>query len=358
MSNEKNIEFRRMQDSDDDLLRFRNCFRRNVGDKDIDHLRWQYLETPPGKFYVDFAVDGQPPEEQLAAIYATFPVRFNVDGDRVLAVQSLDTLVDKDYRRQGLFTRTAQSLFKSAEDDGVAFVYGFPNALSAGGFFGKLGWESLDPVPFLIKPLRLNYFIKRLTRLEGVVENLPDIPLSRRTYPELPENYEIKDQMIFGPEFSDVWREFSRDIPVAIERDAEYLTWRFIENPREYEMVSLYHGPELVGYVVFCVRKKHSGKIGYIMEFVFLSEHEKQCQGLLRKAVSEMACRGCDLLLAWNFSHSPNHKSYLVNKFFPLPRFLRPIELHIGVRPLASSRQGLLKERANWYISYCDSDTV
>jgi hypothetical protein len=71
-----------------------------------------------------------------------------------------------------------------------------------------------------------------------------------------------------------------------------------------------------------------------------------------------MAADGADMALAWCFSHSPNARAYAKVGFVPLPERLRPIELHVGVRVLDESLFDVLTNQENWYLSYCDSDTV
>ena len=70
------------------------------------------------------------------------------------------------------------------------------------------------------------------------------------------------------------------------------------------------------------------------------------------------AGEGLNVALAWCFRHSPNARAHFRAGFFPLPERLRPIELHFGVRVLDESLTQVLRDRRNWYISYCDSDTV
>jgi hypothetical protein len=79
---------------------------------------------------------------------------------------------------------------------------------------------------------------------------------------------------------------------------------------------------------------------------------------LLTECLCRVAFGGADAVLAWCFRHSPNAKAYSRTGFLPLPEKLRPIELHVGVRPLDDSLSEVLGQRKNWYISYCDSDTV
>ena len=344
--------------SEADLKLFKAAFHRNGYEKSLEGLRWQYLETPHEKTYVDFIVDEEHDPARLAAIYASFPVRFDFGGETVMGLQSLDTLVDKDYRRQGLFGRSATSLFERAAADGVRFIYGFPNDQSARGFFGKLKWESLDPLPFLIKPLRANYFLGRLGPLAGLGERLPSISLTRGSSARIPSRYGVDDTLRFDERHDHLWEAFAADINVAVRRDQQYLRWRFEEKPETYQMMSLTVGEEVVAYVVYTIQDKHDGRIGYVMEYIYHPQHRDAGHRLLRKVVNSMATAECDVVLAWNFAHSPNHEGYEANNFLPFPERLRPIKLHVGVRPLASKVPELLLDRRNWYISYCDSDTV
>ena len=173
------LAVRAMGTSKEDLRLFRDCFNRNGSQRTDARLVWQYVENPTGTVYVDLAVAGN----RVASIYASLPVRMRINGAVRLAIQSLDTLTDVEYRGQGLFVRLARSLFARATDERVALVYGFPNGNSAHGFFKRLEWIPLDPVPFLIRPLRSRYVIKRLKlearapRLASVTAALPDVRL-------------------------------------------------------------------------------------------------------------------------------------------------------------------------------------
>src|SRR5699024_1108381 len=89
--------------------------------------------------------------------------------------QSLDTLVAPEARGQGLFNKLASQVYDEAKNRDIAFVYGFPNGNSAHGFFNKLGWVNLDPVPFLVLPLRSRYILSKLPIIKKVSNLLPNI---------------------------------------------------------------------------------------------------------------------------------------------------------------------------------------
>ena len=301
------LEFRAMQATDADLRAFADCFESNGTPRRIDALRWQYCDNPAGDTLVDLALANG----RVGAIYAVQPAQIRLKGAPVLGAQSVDTLVDAQFRGRGLFTRMADSVYERARQRGGALVYGFPNQSSAPGFFNKLGWQSLDPVPFLVRPLRTSFIASKLP-LGTWLRHLPDVRLPVGS-PRLRTGEELREIAELGPEIDELWERFSANIGVAVQRTSEYFRWRLNKPGERYR---------------------------------------------LRGALERMATDRADAVLAWSFGHSPNAKAYRQAGFVPLPERLRPIELHVGVRPLDDSLAGVLSERQNWYISYCDSDTV
>jgi GNAT superfamily N-acetyltransferase len=103
---------------------YRRCFgmRRSLG-----YIREKYATA------IGFvAYDGKIP----AASYVVF--RQELQG--YSAAQSGDTMTDPRYRNKGLFTTLAKRTFKKAKEEGIDFVFGFPNDNSLHGF-EKLGGQ-------------------------------------------------------------------------------------------------------------------------------------------------------------------------------------------------------------------------
>jgi GNAT superfamily N-acetyltransferase len=157
-------DFRILNISEDTIDRYKNCFDNNGSPKSKKKIGWQFLKNPVNKQYVDIAVEEN--KNETAAIYAIAPIKFKFGNELLLGSQSLDTMTDKNYRGQGLFIKLANSVYERAKSEDIKLVYGFPNGNSIYGFQKKLEWEVLDPVPFLIKPLKSKYFTKRLPFLK------------------------------------------------------------------------------------------------------------------------------------------------------------------------------------------------
>jgi hypothetical protein len=355
------FDFVPMEARESDLVRFRDCFRRNNAQKRVSSLSWMYLENGSRKLLVTFAVSRQETVPgYLAGIYAVLPVRFRVDGVVVEAAQSLDTATDHKYQKRGLFVALASDVYSRCRASNIEFVYGFPNGNSAHGFFKRLEWKVLDPVPFLIKPLRTRYFLKRIPIVKHIAGFLPDLSLPRaRSLAPGDREIELRPIVQFGSETDAVWHAFAARARVGIERDSAYLNWRFRKPGEDYQTIGAHDGSgRLQGFVTYSAKAKHGGRIGYIMELLFDPDAPTVGQLLVRHAVDGLARAGCDAVLAWCFDHSPSFGAYRGVGFFDIPERHRPIELHFGVRSLADSLSDVLSDRRNWYISYADSDTV
>ncbi|MBX3154690.1 MAG: GNAT family N-acetyltransferase [Deltaproteobacteria bacterium] len=340
------VPTRAMLRTEADLDLFGQCFAINGSPRPADHLRWQYLDNPTGELFVDFALARN---DKLAAIYASMPVTFRIAGQRRLGIQSVDTMTDSEFRGRGLFLTLARQTYARARDAGVALVYGTPNANSAHGFFNRLDWSELGDLPFLIRPLRTKYFLERLG-----APWTPDLPIpvgwrSRRAT--------SVDR--FDERFTELWRQFSRTIGVAVERDARYLNWRLVEKPSErYETNAIFDGDRVRAFTSHCVQKKERSAVGYVMESLCLPGEQRALRGLLRTCLVDMAKQEVDFALAWCFPHSPTYSSFLRCGFVPLPRRMWPLEIHVGAHAFAPDVSTYVTDRRHWYLSYVDCDTV
>ena len=323
----------------------------------MELLRWQYFDPPAGKLFVDFAVTPGS-DARLAAIYAVFPVAMRVEGKRALGVQSLNTLTDSEFRGKGLFVRLASSLYERSARDGVAVVYGFPNGNSVHGFYKKLDWKSLDPMPMLVRPMRLGWLVRRLTRGKLTLPRWidPPIPRSRR---RLPQGLELRTLSVgeMGDELAAVWERFAADIGFAVERNRDYLQWRLRRPGASYEIIGLFRDAKLIGYAITTMSTQESTRAGKIMDLIYDPAEADAGSFLLSEALRRLSAAGCGAVWAWNYDHSLNHPVFHAAGFFRVPHTMIPDQLYSGARSLTAPPSSAASERKNWYVSMLDSDT-
>lgn len=348
------LTLRAMRAEAADLGRMHALFAEHGGQRSLASFEWQYLRNPAGTLYVDFAEDEA--AGKLASVYASLPQLLRI-GDRVgLALQSLDTLTAEGYRGRGLFPKLARNLYERAAAGGASLVFGFPNGNSAPGFFSRLAWTSLDPVPFLVRPMRTAYIGRRLP-FGPWSAKFPDVALPVAA-PTLATGEEVRVIRRFGADVDDLWLSIAGSDTVGVERNSAYLNWRFVDKPGEHYLIhGLYDAAGLQGVVVSCTKDKHDGRVAYVMEMLHRPGQRAVGRALLQTALRCAALARADVALAWCFDHSPTRASFRNAGFFTLPERLRPIELHVGVhafRPLEVP----VGNRRHWYLSYADSDTV
>jgi GNAT superfamily N-acetyltransferase len=345
-----------MTKTTEDLALFSDAFNRHGSQKSIEHLRWQYFDNPGANLFVDFAIDES--NGRVAALYAVWPVHVRFAGRVVLAGLSLNTLTDSQYRGRGLFVKLASRVYERCTKDGLDFVYGFPNENSVHGFWTHLGWSSLDPVPAMVRPLSLRYYLRRtsLTRPLCRAEREPS-RVPQESEAAIQGNVRVLSD--FGAETDELWHEFSRNVGIAIERDHDFMDWRFRRKPdRDYSIMFHRDGERLNALVVYAVTNGGGETVGHIMELLHRADATDAALLLLKRTLAVFRRSGCTAAYCVCLAHSPNYGVFRKAGFIARPRLLRKSLVHFGVRPLAYSDPTVLASRDNWYISYADYDTI
>lgn len=257
------------------------------------------------------------------------------------AFQAVDSFVSESMRGKGIFTRLAQAYDAHTEESGGSLVWGFPNDNAAPTWFGKLGWHSHGQVPFLIKPLRSGFFLRKIgLQFDFTVTHARDQNVAPLT--------EIGD-------WADVlWASVAPGIGAGTVRDRKFLSHRLFACPQasQYRVLA---SSDQTAPAIFVTREaeKHGGRIAYVMEALGGASLEP----LMMSELGRLASRGVELALAWSFPWSPNCRTLRKAGFIPLPERLRPIRIWFGSTP-KSGLAAHVNEQRQWYLSYLDSDTV
>lgn len=125
-----------------------------------------------------------------ASFYGVYPYRMEYDGKTYLAAQSGDTMTDPKHAGKGLFTSLARLTYNLAREEGIQFIFGFPNKNSYPGFIRKLNWKHPENM--------ILYSVK--------VKTLPIAALTRRF-----------------PIFDSLYRPFTKLIISLYKSDAEFV---------------------------------------------------------------------------------------------------------------------------------------
>ena len=330
---------------------YARLYGEEAGEKSPERLRWRFRDAPGGEGWFAIARDAHAGGTIVGFVGITAS-ELAGGGEAVAAYQAVDLIVDPAYRGRGVFAALGKTLLDGAAGEGGAMVWGFPNDNAAPAWFGRFSWLRFGTAPFLVRPLRSGYFLRRLAS-----------PLGRadvRLVGKARKPHGLRAIERFGAETDALWRAFGAGLDWAAERDSRWLNWRFADRPQSaYRSVGLGDGEgSLRALVTSCVLDKHGGRIFYVMEALARPGEERALAALLRHELARAADSGADAALAWCPKRAPNRAAYRRAGFLPLPERLRPVRIHFGAKPLAEKLPAAALEGERWYVSYFDSDTV
>ncbi len=252
---------------------------------------WQYRRNPEGRAVI-FCCES--PGGRIAAQYAVIPIPLRVKGMRITGSLSLNTVTHPDYRRLGLFTKTAMAVYEELQRQGIAYTLGFPNENSYPGFVKKLDFADLGRPTLLVKIFDFTAFVagqnvadkwpRFATLARKVTNGLRRMPIKATCTRELSTFEGLPTEQLWEP------------ADVIVAADAKWLTWRYIENPiADYKIIVAADEKDpdalLVSRNSVPTRK---GRIGYIMELMLKREAGLEVvKALISQAIADFEADGC-----------------------------------------------------------------
>lgn len=120
-----------------------------------------------GKDYIGYLAYSNKTNE-VAAFYGVFPCFAEFDGKKYLVAQSGSTMTHTNHRKKGLFYSLAQKTFELAKEEGIDFIFGFPNEFSYRGFI-KLNWihdGNIQSYHIIVPTFPLGHLARKLRFLQ------------------------------------------------------------------------------------------------------------------------------------------------------------------------------------------------
>jgi len=88
------------------------------------------------------------------AYYGVIPCFLELDGKKILAAQSADTMTHPSFRKKGMFVMLATMTYELCDTLGIRAIFGFPNQNSLHGFIKNLKWEVRDSMSAFMIPVK------------------------------------------------------------------------------------------------------------------------------------------------------------------------------------------------------------
>jgi predicted N-acetyltransferase YhbS len=337
-----------------------DLFRREFGvDRSLAHWQWKFLENPYGGPFISLAWHRD--DRFLVGNQVLMPFPLHVDGARVLAGHSLDLVVHRDFRRQGVFEHTGRHAIEALRRAGGAALVAFPNASSYPGFVRTLGWRRIVEPTLWVLRLGLRRKLERKIRSAGVAR-LGDHMFRAWGSPSVQRaleaaRAETPDVRVTAswetPTATDaLWAREARAGGLSIWKDRTYLTWRYQRHPdHRFTFHALERNAELVGLGVSVVRDG----IALLCEVLVPGRDH----AIGRRLVLEMcqACNGAGAEEVRFLGHD-HDQDFLAAVFRGFSRVAAPENVFVGRAIANESLTERMGEAAAWTLSYGDGDFV
>ncbi|MDG6225381.1 MAG: GNAT family N-acetyltransferase [Candidatus Thermoplasmatota archaeon] len=319
-----------------------------------DWWRWQHQQNPSGPPIIFFADAG----EELAGQYEVVRFKALYDGKEIDACHSQDTMTHPGYRRQGIFEVLANKTYDKAREEGIGFVFGFPNQNSYPGFVKKLDWFDICKIPNVFKPLNVKNTIRHRIKnrsLQILISFFASVFFGiyrKNASPKRISGLTYSKIDLFDKKFDELWDRSSKYYPTLVIRNKDHLNWRFKDIPhRKYTAFAAYMDGKVLGYIVLALVRKGDFTGGEIID-IFAEPDVNIIRGLLKRAQDHFNEAGADAMYCWL------PKMDVFTKAFKKQGFVYLTSIPVFIARVISDNisKEKLKDYSNWFVTMGDSD--
>lgn len=323
------------------------------------YFKWKIVNNPYLEGYIHLEKENS---EVISSLTVT-PKRISSFGQVVDAAELGEALTHPDFRRRGLFDKSAKKCTEYALRNKMDIIYGTPNRFSLAGM-RKLDYlpypfaeiSNLRKHPIGVKQLLLLFKQQPEGRRQALVNLLKSYlaQLTTRKHFRIHWNDHVKIERSkeFKGDFDGLWKKDRSDYGFFTLRDANYLNWRFIENPDEYQIFTANDNGSLAGYIVAKVSTNDGFKIGTICDFISKDDEPEIFYRLLKHVEKYFKKIGVRHIRVW-CSNNSSYFEELKNSGYTVS----------GNRPVivcSDTEKGkkVLATDSKWHFTVADCDHI
>lgn len=328
--------------------------------REVNYWKWQFMDSPIGKPIIIVAEE----DSKIIGHCALIPNLININGEEVLVGESIDTMISKDYRGQGLYKKMSIKSYEVGKLEGMKMRIGFPTKeLYKGLFSEEIDAKFVTEVPLFINIYRMDNFLVRIVRLKLLAKilSVPILLISKFIYKEkkikIKNDYIIKEVQEFTEEFDLLWDKIKDESTIMKSRSSKFLNWRIANHPEfVYKIFAAYLNNELVGYNIIKTEKRKIKNnvdlnVGTIVDIIGINE--EVVGALYFKSKEYFKSIKIDFVVSWA-SETMKYRQLLIYLGFYKTKHGLPFV----VKDLSNNQDlnEYISEEKNWYLMPIESD--
>jgi hypothetical protein len=315
------MTFRKAVDSD--IPSIVRLLKKTIGEslvpKSEGYWRWKHLDNPFGRSLVYVATD----KDVIVGVRAFMRWKFLKSGETVQAVRAVDTAVDPDYQRMGLFKKLNSLLIEEAMQENLAFIFNTPNEKTRSGNL-KMGWQIVGKLPISVTCPSLGAILSRAVKNRATNHDNPsDVPLR-----QFAEHRCFTDSMRLDIERNDLMKtDFS----------TPYLKWRYIDVPIETYFGMTWEDQSNFGLIVYRLKSSKFGTELRVTDWFINSPIT--ARALREKMVERLGAKDVDYVTISSLASSNILPSKLILKNLKIGPVVTGRELKLDISDLRSFKR-------------------
>ena len=328
-------------------------FQRAFGQPSTDaHWRWKlrWPECPVDNVWVAQS------EERSVFQYAGIPTRFSLNHRPATVMVSVDTMTAPEFRRRGLLTRVASQAYAQWREAGIAFVMGLPNE-QWGSRADALGWQTLFPLQWMVRPLRPEAMLAR--RLRAPILDRARIPAAlwnRFWQARVREDPSVHLERVCEADeaFDELWSTVEPGWALSTVRDRRWVEWRFLKSPtRTYSVTLARRRGRPVGYIAHALSGTEERPSAHLAELQTAPADTATRDTLMGALLRSLCASRVQAVSCLAIPGTPNFQWLRRCGFFPRQSFL------IRAVPLREDLPwDLMRNPSHWNLSGADFDVI
>lgn len=315
---------------------------------------WQFFDNP---FLGPLVWIAEAPSGEIIGHYSLVPVPFLNQGKESTILFSILSMVDPRAQRSGILKKLEQTSQEKLKRLGLHQRVSFLNDNSLPVYTKNFGWKEVGdnaPIHYIIlntRPLLKQKFGKTASLLSGA-GNLFCQAYFRQSTPSLP-SHEIVTLSSLDESYDLIWKSFSKNFSHTVNRNQKYMTWRFLENPKSYQLTGVYRQGELIALAVYRCEEKYGVLMTYLADLLWQPGESGAALSLMQTLSDELRREGIAMMTSLVTDQEEVQKVFRQAGFRKMPKPLMPHGIHFTVKG-----ENLSASYRDWYLSWSDHDIV
>ena len=122
-----------------------------------DMFERKFLGTPKGYSYHSLLLGNK----NIVGAFSAVPWRYKFFGREHFFCVQVDTMIEPEYRGRGYWIKMAKKVHEGLVDDGIPFIFGFPNEIFYPQQKRFLKYDDIGELDYYVMPLNIGNIIRK-----------------------------------------------------------------------------------------------------------------------------------------------------------------------------------------------------